>query len=98
MHMSKRGLWFAGLLLSAVLTVLVLLLVQAFRNEQVKLVTHLEHQAQLQTLTALLVREMGYGGMIHHFKNYVIRGDEQSYAAARTAIERVERFLFESRR
>lgn len=96
--MSKRSLWFAGLLLSAVLTVLVLLLVQAFRNEQVKLVTHLEHQAQLQTLTALLVREMGYGGMIHHFKNYVIRGDEQSYAAARTAIERVERFLFESRR
>lgn len=96
--MSKRSLWFAGLLLSAVLTVLVLLLVQAFRNEQVKLVTHLEHQAQLQTLTALLVREMGCGGMIHHFKNYVIRGDEQSYAAARTAIERVERFLFESRR
>ncbi|MEZ5508386.1 MAG: PAS domain S-box protein [Gammaproteobacteria bacterium] len=96
--MSKRGLWIAGLLLGVVLSALALLLLQAFRDEQTKLVNHLEQQAQLQTLSALLVKELGYSGMIHQFKNFVIRGDEQYYAAARAAIERVERFVFESRR
>lgn len=96
--MSKRGLWIAGLLLGVVLSALALLLLQAFRNEQAKLVNQLEQQAQLQTITALLVKELGYSGMIHQFKNFVIRGDEQYYAGARAAIERVERFAFESRR
>lgn len=96
--MSKRSLWLVGLVLSAVFSTLVLLLAQGYRNEQAKLLAHHERQSQLQTLTALLVKELGYNGMIHHYKNFVIRGDEQFYAAARNSIERVERFLFESRR
>lgn len=95
--MLQRRLWVVGLVLCGILMALAFLFAQSFRAEQKKQIAYLESQSQLQTLTALLVKELGYTGMIHHFKNYVIRADEQYYVAAKHSIDRVERFLFEFR-
>jgi len=34
---------------------------------------------------ALILKEMGYGGMIHHFKNYIIRKDPDYYTQVKSA-------------
>ena len=34
-------------------------------------------------LTASLQAELGYGGVIHHFKNFILRGDSKYYEAAK---------------
>jgi two-component system sensor kinase FixL len=39
-----------------------------------------------QILIAKIVRALGYGGMIHHFKNFVLRRDAAHAAAARRSI------------
>jgi len=49
------------------------------------------------TAMSELVRSLGYGGMIHGFKNYVLRGDEIYYRAANqnagAALSAVERMI-----
>lgn len=95
--MSKRHLWMIGLLLCGVFSALILLASNHYRTQQQTLTRQLEQQSVLHSLIALLTRELGYGGMIHHFKNFVMRGEPPDYGAARQAIERVERFLAESR-
>ena len=40
--------------------------------------------ATKESLVAKLRGAMGYGGMIHHFKNYVLHGDEQSVRKMKT--------------
>lgn len=95
--MSKRHLWTIGLLLCGVFSGLILLATNDYRAEQQALSRQLEQQSLLHSLVALLTRELGYAGMIHHFKNFIMRGEPLDYGAARQSIERVERFLAESR-
>lgn len=40
-----------------------------------------------------LVRTLGYGGAIHNFKNYVLRGDDKNREAAETMFRRAEEIL-----
>ncbi|MBC8871218.1 MAG: hypothetical protein H8E44_17465 [Planctomycetes bacterium] len=42
---------------------------------------------------ASLVRTLGYGGAIHNFKNYVLRGDDKYRAASLTMFERANEIL-----
>lgn len=37
--------------------------------------------------------EMGYGGMIHHFKNYVLRGDDEYYKKTSDSINNVNSLI-----
>jgi len=42
---------------------------------------------------ASLVRTLGYGGAIHNFKNYVLRGDEKYRASAQAMFQRAHEVL-----
>ena len=95
--MTKRNGFGAGFLICGVFAVLIFWFSNLYLRENARLTRLLETAAQLQTVTALLVKEMGYTGFIHNFKNYILRGDEQYYQAASANMERIDRFLFESR-
>ena len=40
------------------------------------------HSVQQASLLARIERDLGYLGFIHHFKNYILRGDEFYYKKA----------------
>lgn len=42
---------------------------------------------------ASLVRTLGYGGAIHNFKNYVLRGEEKYHSASQEAFNQASRVL-----
>lgn len=44
-------------------------------------------------LVSGLVRTLGYGGAIHNFKNYVLRGDEKYYTASQATFEQANQIL-----
>ena len=48
---------------------------------------------QKPVLAAAIRAELGYGGMIHAFKNYVLRGDEKYYKKTLETIVNTERFI-----
>jgi len=45
-------------------------------------------------LVNLIRSKMGYGGMIHAFKNYVLRGDEKYLLKAKDSIEEIEGLIY----
>lgn len=59
-------------------------------------ITCINHHIDAQDKKAAvsgLVRTLGYGGAIHNFKNYVLRGDEKYQAAAESMFERASASL-----
>ncbi len=53
---------------------------------------HIEAQDKKDAVSEL-VRTLGYGGAIHNFKNYVLRGDEKYRAAATSMFEQASTSL-----
>jgi methyl-accepting chemotaxis protein len=54
-----------------------------------------QEQGKKQASIASLVRTLGYGGAIHHFKDYVLRGDEKYGVAAKAMFRRANTHLAE---
>ncbi|WP_299405224.1 methyl-accepting chemotaxis protein [uncultured Roseobacter sp.] len=83
-----------GLILTACAIVIVALLAESERDAGV-----LSHSADPVGIElGEIVTSLGYGGLIHSFKNYVLRGTEQHYEAvfdeahsAKTSLERLAR-------
>jgi methyl-accepting chemotaxis protein len=43
--------------------------------------------------TASVIRKLGYGGAIHHYKNFVLRGEEKHRAVAKTLLSEAHKEL-----
>ncbi len=61
-----------------------------FANRETEL-----HQNTRLGLLGKLSEAIGYGGMIHHFKNFVIRGDEPRVAKITASVEKVRQVIEE---
>lgn len=52
---------------------------------------------QKPVLASLIRTELGYGGMIHSFKNYVLRGDDKYFKNTLSSIQQTESMILEYR-
>ena len=75
------GILFAGGLIVSTATGLLNSSERADKNWR----TYQEINSQQSTSLALIVKEMGYGGMIHQFKNYIIRKEPEYYNRVKSA-------------
>lgn len=73
---------------------LFLRLQSTLQNQQVKEIrVLLNEQRQISQLAWELSAGLGYGGLIHHFKNYLLRGDEAYADAFNADWQRINRLL-----
>ena len=72
-------------------------LIAAFGQQSASLSTALQQSAgRVRGVpTASLVRTLGYGGAIHSFKNYVLRGEAEQGAAAERILQQASEVLAE---
>ncbi|MGC1511051.1 PAS domain S-box protein [Ketobacter nezhaii] len=85
-----------NILISVVLSVLLLGLISLMSNldeEYDALSDDLGQALDSQMLISHVIRELGYNGFIHNFKNYLLRGDEEYYQATAASFQRLDRLL-----
>nr|WP_314861383.1 ATP-binding protein [uncultured Undibacterium sp.] len=68
-----------GLVVASVLVAFIALTMYRFNSFQKVWVAHSEEATHINEAVASFNRSMGYGGLIHNFKNLVLRGDLDRY-------------------
>ena len=63
---------------------------EVLRSEIVSEYSYYKDDKQKPVIAAGIRSELGYGGMIHAFKNYVLRGNKKYYSKALEAIKKTE--------
>lgn len=89
-----------NLLVSVVISVLLLGLVLLMRNLDQKYQTlseDLELTLDAQAHISYVIKELGYTGFIHNYKNYLLRGEDVYYRATENNFKRLARLLDEDK-
>ncbi|WP_111977642.1 sensor domain-containing diguanylate cyclase [Algibacillus agarilyticus] len=56
---------------------------------------YVQSEVKKNTLNSKIVRSFGYGGFIHHFKNFILRKEQKYYTAALADINTTEALIHE---
>lgn len=70
---------------------------EVLRQEISSEYNYYKDRKQKPVLASLIRAELGYGGMIHSFKNYVLRGDDKYYKKTVSSIQQTESMIGEYR-
>lgn len=85
---SRRPIILALASFLAILTSALLLIFYPTKNIQSAWLDSYEESAKTSLEATVLIGEVGYGGFIHHFKNYVLRREEPLLREAERSIEK----------
>ena len=86
----------SSVIIIAVFSVAIFALVSFARTMDTKreqLSIQLRQSLDTQANISLIIHQLGYTGLIHNFKNYILRGDETYYQAAQHNLRQLEQQL-----
>ena len=90
--MNARSIFAIGIVIVSALFV-VYQINLSLEEHRAEITEQLRESLDRQANISQLIHQLGYSGFIHHYKDYVLSGDEQDYTAALEHLQQLEMLL-----